>query len=149
MKNYFPSVGVGLLCLVTAFAQAQTPNAPATRPDARYPNPSGQDSNPSQTVVKPTTQAPASKNPEDARTSTKGDAAHQTFEAGKRADASAGCSTPADAASAGVTPSTAQPKRADGKRAVCTTAGGEGSRNAKNPPTAKSAEASKPSSTPR
>lgn len=140
MKKYFPSIGLGLLCLVTAFSQAQTPNAPTTRPDARYPNPSGQDSNPSQTVVKPTTQAPASKNPEDARTSTKGDAANQTFEAGKRADASAGCSTPTDAASAGVTPSTAEPKRADGKRTVCTTAGGEGSRKA---------GASKPSSTPR
>jgi len=153
MKKYFPSLGVGLLCLVTALAHAQTstPSSSATRPDARYPNPSGQDSNPSQTVVKPTTQAPASKNPEDARTSTKGDAADQTFATGKRSDSSAGCSTPTDAASAGVTSSGAQPRRADGRRTVCTTAGSDetGKRDAKKSDSAKSADASTRTTKPR
>jgi hypothetical protein len=120
-----------LICVISASllaaANAQTPESSQARPDARYPNPSGHDSNPSQTTVKPTTTAPASKNPEDARTSTKGAAASQTYQTGKKKDDSAGCSTPTDAASAGVkTPNRDPNARADGNRTVCTTSGSEG-----------------------
>ncbi len=98
-----------------------------SRPDARYPNPSGQDSAPKQTTVKPTQTAPPSANPEDPSTSTKGKSAENTYQTGKKADASAGCSTPTDARSAGVDPSSAQgQRREDGKKTVCTTAGADG-----------------------
>ena len=112
-----------------AVAQAQTadPQTTQSRPDARYQNPSGQDSNPSRTIVKPTETQKPSANPEDAATSTKGKAASQTYQTGKKADASAGCSTPTDAKSAGVDTSTAQgDARRDGNKTVCTTAGGKG-----------------------
>jgi hypothetical protein len=67
------------------------------RPDAKYPNPSGQDSNPGKTTVKPTQTAPPSESN------------------GKKADQAAGCSTPTTAADAGAS----APK----KKTVCTTSG--------------------------
>ena len=113
--------------IAVLFAFAAHAQAPQERPDARYPNPSGQDSNPGKTVVKPTKPAPPSANPEDARTSTKGAAAKQTYQAGKKPDASAGCSTPTDAKSAGVTGGgdTRGGVRKDGDRTVCTSTGAD------------------------
>jgi hypothetical protein len=124
---------VKILCLVASAcvacaslqATAQTAETPQARPDARYPNPSGHDSKPSTTQVNPTKPPPASANPEDARTSTKGGAAKQTYTTGKKADDAAGCSTPTTAADAGVAPADAR-TRADGKKTVCTTSGEQG-----------------------
>jgi hypothetical protein len=71
---------------------------------------------------------PRSANPEDAHTSTTGEADKKTFQAGSKRDASAGCSTPTDAKSAGVDTRNdpAVRKRSDGTRTVCTTSGSEG-----------------------
>jgi len=68
---------------------------------------------------------PPSSNPEDPHTATKGGADKSVYHGVKKADDSAGCSTPTDAASAGVekpSPST----RSNGKKTVCTTSGAEG-----------------------
>src|SRR4051794_37930419 len=83
---------------------------------------------PPKTAPPPTTTAPKSSNPEDAHTATTSGAAKSTFQAGKKPDASAGCSTPTDARSAGVDTSkdSAGKKRSDNTRTVCTTAGAEG-----------------------
>jgi hypothetical protein len=68
--------------------------------------------------VPPTQTAPPSAHPEDpATTSTKGKAADQTYQTGKKADDNAGCSTPTDAQSAGVKTS---------RKTVCTTSGADG-----------------------
>jgi hypothetical protein len=113
-------------------SHAQTPNTatpPAeTRPDARYPNPSGQDSNPGTTVVKPTKPAPKTAQPTNSQSRTSADAKKQTSQSSKIGDAAAGCSTPTDAASAKVKPSDQNPAgnsrtRQQGKPTVCTTAG--------------------------
>jgi hypothetical protein len=119
-RNIWP---IAALLAFAAHAQAQ---APQERRDARYPNPSGQDSNPGKTEVKPTKPAPRSANPEDAHSATKGAAAEQTYQAGKKADASAGCSTPTDAQSAGAAGGdTRGGVHKDGTRTVCTTTGAD------------------------
>jgi hypothetical protein len=98
------------------------------RPDARYPNPSGQDSKPSTTTVKPTPTPKSSKAPQD---STTGAASSETYQNGKKRDTAPGCSTPTDAASAqGSKPSQARA----GDKTVCTTSGAEG-QSAKQPQT--------------
>jgi hypothetical protein len=125
MKTRLALACIGSL-LFMASAHAQDSAAPQTRPDARYPRPSGQDANPGQTVVKPTTPAPPSSHPEAPRTATTGGADKQAYQEGKKPDDSAGCTNPTDAASAGVAPDdSAARKRADGKKTVCTTAGAE------------------------
>ncbi len=83
-----------------ATVQAQTPGSQTSpqstqqRPDARYPNPSGQDSAPNQTTVhRRRRRRRRTGHPEDpATTSTKGKAAEQTYQTGKKADDNAGCS---------------------------------------------------------
>ena len=64
--------GLIAACGVMSTASAQTPQpskpvAPQERPDARYPNPSGQDSNPGTTTVKPTKTAPSTAHPRTRR----------------------------------------------------------------------------------
>lgn len=120
-----------LVATSLTFAQSSTPsstpsaspqNTPGAqqRPDARYPNPSGQDSKPSTTTVKPTPTPQSSKAPQD---STTGGASSETYQNGKKRDTAPGCSTPTDAASAqGSKPSQARA----GDKTVCTTSGAEG-----------------------
>ena len=118
-------------CLATAeVAQAQNTSQPETtqrRPDARYPNPSGQDSNPSTTTVKPTKPAPSTKTPQN---STTGQASKQTYNDGKKRDAAGGCSTPTDAKSAHDNKDKKPTDAAD--KTVCTTTG-ENSQSEKKP----------------
>lgn len=120
MKSIYVSLCTGLL--IVSVANAQTPPATQARPDARYQNPSGQDSAPSQTRVNPTKTAPTTAHPEDPSTATKGQSAQQTYSAGKKADDAAGCSTPTTAADAGVAPADSR-TRANGQKTVCTTTG--------------------------
>src|SRR5689334_14299619 len=116
----------GLASMSVAQAQTSPPAQPTKQePDARYPNPSGQDSNPSTTRVKPTRPATSSKTPQD---STTPQARNETTNVpGKKADVAGGCSTPTDAASAGVNtnkpPTDASKKRLPAGKAdqtVCT-----------------------------
>lgn len=103
-----------LSVIATALAgHAIAQTTPQQRPDARYPNPSGQDSAPSKTEVKPTKPAPPSKAPQD---SSRGEAAPNTYVDGKKKDVSGGCSTPTDAQSAGA-------KTRDADKTVCTNSG--------------------------
>ncbi len=119
------------LLIMASMSEAQTPNTSAppgtqNRPDARYPNPSGQDSNPSSSPVKPTKTAPANAHPEDSQPATTGAASNNTYHDGKKPDDSAGCSTPTDAASAGVkVPDRRSTQERQGKQTVCTTSGGD------------------------
>jgi hypothetical protein len=109
-----------------------------SRPDANYPNPSGQDSKPNTTPPKKsaTESAPQkpSSNPRQADPSQDNGAGKQTYEGntGKKMDTSPGCSTPTDARS----PQTQAPRTADSATAtnpqsksrnppVCTTSGGD------------------------
>ena len=114
-RVFLPSL-LALSLAGAVFAQAP----PQQRPDARYPNPSGQDSKPSSTEVNPTKPAP----PSTSQNSSRGAAAKDTYVTGKKPDVSGGCSTPTDAASAG-----AQPSRGADKT-VCTTSG-EGTQTGK------------------
>jgi hypothetical protein len=100
--------------------------------------------------------APKSSNPEDPHTATTGNADKQAFQAGKKPDNSAGCSTPTDARSAGIDTSKDSPnqKRSDNTRTVCTTAGAEGvgaseKPKQKKPPKEASAPQSSTSGKPR
>ena len=114
---------LSLLMLTTAsLAVAQSTEQ---RPDARYSKPSGQDSQPSTTEVKPTKPAPPSKTPQD---SSRGAAAPNTYVTGKKPDVAGGCSTPTDARSAGVDKRGAQ----NNDKTVCTNSG-EGSQSATKP----------------
>jgi hypothetical protein len=132
MKSQLALTVIGTFGLAAAvLAQTPVPSPPPAtqeRPDARYPNPSGQDSNPSSTTVKPTKTAPPTSNPEKSRSATTGAAAKQTYEDGKKRDDAAGCSTPTDAKSA----RTKQPNKANsgpqarGQQTVCTTSGEDG-----------------------
>jgi len=123
-------IAIACAALIGAAAGPAFSQETQQRPDARYQNPSGQDSNPGKTTVKPTQTAPKSSNPEDARSSTKGEAAEQTYSGVKKADDAAGCSTPTTAADAGVKGNDAN-RRANGKKTVCTTAGDKGAVPAK------------------
>jgi hypothetical protein len=142
MKLITVTLCASLIALAGA-AGAQTSPAPQTRPDARYPNPSGQDSQPSQTRVNPTKTAPPSSNPEDASTATKGDAAKRAYSAGKKADDSAGCSTPTTAADAGTAPADSR-TRASGEKVVCTTTGNDSTKSHQATAPAKKPEAKTP-----
>jgi hypothetical protein len=121
MKLQVTLTCVGSL-LICAAAQAQTPQ---TRPDARYPSPSGQDSRPSTTMVKPAPAPPVSKAPQDGK---RGAAAPNTYVEGRKRDASGGCSTPTDAQSAqsSSNPQDSAKKPRDDKNTVCTTSGESG-----------------------
>ena len=118
-----------LVMLAQVYAQTpparSTPSQPQARPDARYPNPSGQDSRPSTTTVKPTPAPPASKAPQDGKA---GEASNNTYVNGKKHDASGGCSTPTDAQSAhsSTKPQDAARKARDDRNTVCTTSGENG-----------------------
>jgi hypothetical protein len=104
--------------------QAQSPPNPPSNPPQQSPaKPPPQQQKPAPTKV-----VPPSANPEDPHTATTGGADKSTFQAGKKLDDSAGCSTPTDAQSAGVDTSrdSAARRRSDGKRTVCTTAGAGG-----------------------
>jgi hypothetical protein len=121
MKRLLMSICASALGLaVCAQAQSPPPSNPPQGSSAKQP---AQPKTPA-----PTKTAPPSANPEDPHTATTGGADKQTFQAGKKIDDSAGCSTPTDAQSAGVDTShdSAAHKRSDGKRTVCTTSGAEG-----------------------
>jgi hypothetical protein len=75
MKRITPSSAIPALCFLVQVAVAQNPPTPSaqpsqsstsqSRPDARYPNPSGQDSQPRATAPKRATgSAPGKGNPE-------------------------------------------------------------------------------------
>jgi hypothetical protein len=139
---------VSLSLAPAAFAQSsQTKPAPAAPAPAK----------PAATAPAPTKTVPRSSNPEDPHTATTGGADQQTFQAGKKADNSAGCSTPTDARSAGIDTSndSAARKRSDGTRTVCTTSGAEGVGAVEKPkkdaqkPKSAAAPASSTSATPR
>jgi hypothetical protein len=132
-----------------AGAQESKPSTAQERPDARYPNPSGQDSKPSTTRVEPTKPAPSSKTPQD---STRGEADDNTYVTGKKRDAAGGCSTPTDAQSANVATDKTRPgdsKSRKSSETVCTTSGASG-QSAKEPRVATKDEKPKanPSQTP-
>lgn len=116
--------------LVLSFVLALGLIGSAQAQSSETPKQSNQESKQQNTQkeVPHTKPAPRSSNPEDAHTSTTGAADKKTFQAGKKADDTAGCSTPTDAKSAGVDTSSDSPtrKRSDGRRTVCTTAGSEG-----------------------
>lgn len=117
---------LALACTGAAMAQTtqQPQSAPQNRPDARYHHPSGQDSKPSTTTVKPTKPAPRTAHPEDPHGETTGEAAKQTYQAGKKSDDTAGCSTPTDASRAQPKPSDQKARQSrHGKQTVCTTTG--------------------------
>jgi hypothetical protein len=145
MKASIALIAVGCVALsgpVLAQSSSSPPDTSSQeRPDARYPNPSGQDSNPSSTKVEPTKTAPPSKKPQD---SSRGEAAKETYVDGKKRDVAGGCSTPTDAASAKGTRHTARPDEKD--KTVCTTSG-EGTQSAKEPRVASQDE--KPKASPQ
>jgi hypothetical protein len=120
-----------------ALAGAQSPaRTPQARPDAAYPKPSGQDSNPSKTEVRPT-ETPKGAKTEPSQTPRAGDssqkaaASPETYAgaSGKKANVAGGCSTPTDARSAGVQASdAAAPGQKPKQKVVCTTSGGPDSK---------------------
>lgn len=133
MKSAVPAfvlAALGLASVVAAQTPSSTdPNATQKRPDARYSNPSGQDSAPSTTTVKSTKTAPPTGNPEKSQPETTGKASRDTYTDGKKRDDAAGCSTPTDAKSAQSANRGANNARtpgASGKGTVCTTSGEEG-----------------------
>jgi hypothetical protein len=119
----------GLASMSVAHAQTSPPSTPPStaEPDARYPNPSGQDSQPGKTQPKTTKPATSSKTPQDSRTTSQ--ARNESEVSGKKADVAGGCSTPTDAASAHTSthePPTDQSKKrvaSKGEQTVCTTTG--------------------------
>jgi hypothetical protein len=153
MKLQLALLFSGLLTLGSmAHAQNNAASPPGTvnRPDARYPNPSGQDSNPGTTPVKPTKTAPPTAHPEDSRPSTTGAASRQTYQGagGKKPSDNTGCSTPTDPVSAGVkVPDSQATQQRQGKQTVCTTSGGDSDKAPNTTPKAKESERKKPTAT--
>jgi len=130
-------LGLGL----ASASLAQTPPPPKptsqqdqpsqTRPDARYPNPSGQDSKPNETPP-PKSQADRARAKQPSSSPRTADPAEDngagkdvyTGSTGKKPNASTGCSTPTDAASAqGQTKQ--PPSNSKSRDTVCTTSGGD------------------------
>jgi hypothetical protein len=102
MKSRLPLACASCLLLVATAGHAQTSQAPP----------------------KTTTAPPSAHTPRNT-----GGADKDTFQAGAKPDASAGCSTPTDAKSAGVDEKAKESNartRPGEKRTVCTTAGAEG-----------------------
>jgi hypothetical protein len=136
-------ISLSLGFAAVAAAQTPAPSSTQTRPDARYPNPSGQDSNPGQTRVKPTKPAPDPR--ASATEPSTGEKSKDTYAGaeGRKRDNSMGCSTPTEARDAhkGAAPSssgaTSAGNSSDSKNAVvgsranrqivCTTSGANSS----------------------
>lgn len=138
MKNTL-ALCIASVCVAT-IALGQTPAPPTEKPKPSTTQ--SHDSPP------PPKTAPKSSNPEDPHTATTGGADQSTYQAGKKADSSAGCSTPTDARSAGIDTSKGSPQRerANGNRTVCTTSGAEGVGAKDNPKGKKPREAVSPPS---
>jgi hypothetical protein len=140
------SAVLGLGLVSASLAQTPPPPQPTseqnrpsqTRPDARYPNPSGQDSKPHETPP-PKTEADRSRSkqpsssPRTADPSADNGAGKDVYtgsQTGKKPNANTGCSTPTDAASA-----QGQARQPSGKSksrdTVCTTSGGDSTTHTK------------------
>jgi cytoskeletal protein RodZ len=140
------SAVLGLALASASLAQTPPPPKPTseqdqpsqTRPDARYPNPSGQDSKPHETPP-PKTQADRARakqptsNPRTADPSEDNGAGKDLYtgsRTGKKPSANTGCSTPTDAASA--QGQTKQPaSKSKPRETVCTTSGGDSAAHTK------------------
>lgn len=140
------SAVLGLGLVSASLAQTPPPPKPTseqdrpsqTRQDARYPNPSGQDSKPNETPP-PKTKADSarakkpSSNPRTADPSEDNGAGKDVYtgsQTGKKPNAETGCSTPTDAASA--QGQAKQPKsKSKSRDTVCTTSGGESTTHTK------------------
>jgi hypothetical protein len=150
MVNRIAFATSAVLALTLAGASlAQTPPPPKptseqdqpsqTRPDARYPNPSGQDSKPNETPPPKTAADRAhakkqpSSNPRSADPAEDNGAGKDVYTGsttGKKPNASTGCSTPTDAASA--QGQSKQPKgKSSSRDTVCTTSGGDSTTHTK------------------
>ena len=128
---------------IAGVALAQTPPPPKptyqqdqpsqTQPDARYPNPSGQDRKPNEQPPKksPADRQASAKQPSSSPRSADQEAdngagkdVYRGSNAGKRADPNMGCTNPTDAAAArGQAQKPAGPP--ESRKPVCTTSGGD------------------------
>lgn len=125
MKLSLPLLVATIVGVTNVTAQTPDSSAPTqSRPDARYAKPSGQDSNPGKTTVKPTKTAP--NTPATLPPSVK--PGGYTAASGKKPDTAPGCSTPTDAQSAhvdtGQNPVTGE---RGPNQTVCTTSGADSS----------------------